>query len=75
MLTAFDLAGIEVSSGSACTAGIVDASHVLLAMGRTPDDAASAVRVSFGRTTTTDDIDALVRAFPLVIAQASAAGV
>ena len=75
MLTAFDLAGIEVSSGSACTAGIVDASHVLLAMGRSPADAASALRVSFGRTTTPEDIDAFVRAFPLVIAQAGAAAV
>src|SRR6187402_1491050 len=70
MLTAFDLEGIEVSSGSACTAGIVDASHVLLAMGRSPADAASALRISLGRTTTPDDVDAFVRAFPLVIAQA-----
>ena len=69
MLTAFDLLGLEVSSGSACTAGIVDASHVLLAMGRTPADAASALRVSFGRTTTSDDIDAFLQAFPLVIGQ------
>ena len=59
MLTALDLEGIEVSSGSACTAGIVDASHVLLAMGRTQADSASALRVSLGRTTTDDDIDAL----------------
>ena len=68
-LTALDLAGIEVSSGSACTAGVVDASHVLLAMGRSPGDAASALRISLGRTTTPDDVAALKRALPLVVAQ------
>jgi cysteine desulfurase len=62
MLTALDLAGVEVSSGSACTAGIVDASHVLLAMGRTEVDAASALRVSLGRTTQPSDLAALQRA-------------
>ena len=74
MLTALDLAGIEVSSGSACTAGIVDASHVLLAMGRTQADAASALRVSLGRTTTGADVDAFTQALPFVLAQARAAG-
>ena len=74
MLTALDLAGIEVSSGSACTAGIVDASHVLLAMGRSTADAASALRISLGRTTTADDIDAFVRAFPQVVARSGAEG-
>ncbi len=73
MLTAFDLLGLEVSSGSACTAGIVDASHVLLAMGRCVADAASALRISFGRTTTRDDVVAFVSAFPLVIEQARVA--
>lgn len=61
MLTSLDLAGIEVSSGSACTAGVVDASHVLLAMGRSQSDAASALRVSLGRTTVLEDIEALKR--------------
>ena len=74
MLTALDLAGIEVSSGSACTAGIVDASHVLVAMGRSHADAASALRVSLGRTTTQADVDALTAALPLVVSQASVAG-
>jgi cysteine desulfurase len=59
LLSALDLAGVEVSSGSACTAGIVDASHVLLAMGRTEADAASGLRVSLGRTTTSEDVEAL----------------
>jgi cysteine desulfurase len=68
MLTALDLAGVEVSSGSACTAGVVDASHVLLAMGRTQADAASALRVSFGRTTTREDIAALQTALVTMLA-------
>ena len=71
MLTALDLAGIEVSSGSACTAGIVDASHVLVAMGRSQADAASALRVSLGRTTTAADVDAFAAALPVAVGSAS----
>jgi len=67
MLTGLDLAGVEVSSGSACTAGIVDASHVLLAMGRTQADAASALRVSLGRTTTREDVVALETALASLV--------
>ena len=70
MLAALDLRGIEVSSGSACTAGIVDASHVLIAMGRSVEDAASALRISLGRTTTEADVDALNAALPDVVARA-----
>ncbi len=48
LLMNFDLMGIAVSSGSACSSGKVKASHVLSAMGFSPDEAASALRFSFG---------------------------
>ncbi len=52
-----DLAGISVTSGSACTSGAIKPSHVLLAMGRNFETAKSTVRFSFGRYTTDDEID------------------
>ncbi|MGC4175149.1 cysteine desulfurase family protein [Demequina sp.] len=66
MLSALDMAGVEVSSGSACTAGVVDASHVLVAMGRTEADAASGLRVSLGRTTVPENIEALKAALAAI---------
>ena len=56
-LIAFDLAGVAVSSGSACASGKVAASHVLAAMGVDPDLARGAIRVSLGWTTAEQDID------------------
>src|SRR6266446_2901853 len=55
-----DLKGIAVSAGSACTAGSVEPSHVLVAMGVPLDWAMGAVRFSLGRSTTADDIDYVV---------------
>jgi cysteine desulfurase len=59
----FDLKGIAVSAGSACSSGKVGASHVLTAMGLAPEVARSAIRVSIGRGTTEDDIAAFLAAF------------
>lgn len=53
---ALDLAGFSVSSGPACSSGRVRASHVLTAMGESDATAGSAIRVSFGWTTTAEDI-------------------
>ena len=55
-----DLKGIAVSAGSACTAGSVEPSHVLVAMGVPLDWAMGAVRSSLGRSTTTEDVDVVV---------------
>ena len=55
LVMAFDLAGIAVSSGSACASGLVGRSHVLEAMGTTPDLRAGAIRVSFGWNSTEGD--------------------
>ena len=57
LLIAFDLEGIAVSSGSACSSGRVEKSHVLEAMGLAPEIARGAIRVSTGWTTTEADIE------------------
>lgn len=60
MLMNLDLAGVSLSSGSACSSGKVKASHVLIAMGVTEDDARGALRVSTGWNTTQNDIEKLL---------------
>ncbi len=72
-----DLKGVGVSAGSACTAGRVEPSHVLVAMGLPLDWAMGAVRFSLGRTTTAADIDYVIECLvPLVhkLRQASPVG-
>jgi cysteine desulfurase len=59
----FDLAGIAVSSGSACSSGRVQPSHVLEAMGFGPELARGAVRLSLGWSTTEEDIDFALEAW------------
>jgi cysteine desulfurase len=60
---AFDLEGVAVSSGAACSSGRVQPSHVLAAMGVAPALARGAVRVSLGWSTTEDEIDRFIRAW------------
>ncbi|MDE1145560.1 MAG: aminotransferase class V-fold PLP-dependent enzyme [Azospirillaceae bacterium] len=60
---ALDLAGVAVSSGSACSSGKVAASHVLAAMGLGPDLAGAAIRVSLGWSTTPKDVDRFIAAW------------
>ncbi|MFF1572866.1 cysteine desulfurase family protein [Leifsonia sp. NPDC058292] len=74
LLFLLDLAGVSVSTGSACQAGIPEPSHVLIAMGRDEPTARSALRFTLGRTTTQADVDALVAALPAAYEQASRAG-
>jgi len=66
-LIAFDLAGIALSSGSACSSGRVQTSHVLAAMGVEPDLARGALRLSLGWSTTQDDVESLLNAWNTVI--------
>lgn len=63
LLMAFDLEGIAISNGSACSSGSVKPSHVLKAMGADEKLAASALRISTGWSTTESDIDAFLNAW------------
>jgi cysteine desulfurase len=74
LLLLLDARGIEVSTGSACSAGIAQPSHVLLAMGADPDLARGSLRFSLGRTSTSEDVEALVSALPSVVERARSAG-
>jgi cysteine desulfurase len=74
LLLLLDAHGIACSTGSACTAGVAQPSHVLLAMGADPGAARSTLRFSLGHTSTKDDIDALVAALPAAVERARRAG-
>jgi cysteine desulfurase len=74
LLFLLDVAGVSVSTGSACQAGIPEPSHVLRAMGRSEVEARGALRMTLGHTSTDADVDALLTALPAAYAQASKAG-
>ncbi|GAA0982319.1 IscS-like cysteine desulfurase [Nocardioides aquaticus] len=73
LLMLLDARGIECSTGSACSAGVPQPSHVLLAMGRDEQLARSSLRFSLGRTSTEADVDALVAAIGPCVERARAA--
>lgn len=74
VLFLLDSLGFATSTGSACTAGMAQPSHVLLAMGRSKQDATDVQRFSMGPLTTPEAVQALIDALPGVIEQARAAG-
>ena len=74
LLMLLDARGIECSTGSACSAGVPQASHVLLAMGHTDAEARGSLRFSLGHTSTQDDVDAVVEAIGPVVERARNAG-
>jgi len=74
LLFLLDAKGVAVSNGSACTAGVTSASHVLLAMGYSQRDASSCVRVSLGHNSAPADIDAFLQHLPEAYERAKAAG-
>ena len=74
LLMLLDAQGIECSTGSACSAGVAEPSHVLLAMGADDDRARSSLRFTLGHTSTSADIDALVAALPGAVERARRAG-
>ena len=67
LLLNMDLEGIAVSSGSACSSGSADASHVILAMGKSPLVAQSAIRFSLGLTSAAGDVDYVLEVLPRII--------
>lgn len=74
LLMLLDARGIECSTGSACNAGVPQASHVLLAMGCSDSEARGSLRFSLGHTSTQADVDAVVEAIGPVVERARAAG-
>src|SRR5262249_34858585 len=62
VLHELDLQGVTVSTGSACSAASPGPSHVLLAMGRSPEEAHTSVRFSLGEANQEQDIETIVRA-------------
>jgi cysteine desulfurase len=75
LLILLDARGIECSTGAACTAGVTQPSHVLLAMGAAPAAARSSLRFSLGRTSTAADIAEVLDAIEPVVARARGAGI
>lgn len=74
LLLLLDAQGIECSTGSACTAGIAQPSHVLLAAGADPDLARGTLRFSLGHTSTEADVEALATAIGPAVERARGAG-
>lgn len=69
LLAGLDLEGICASSGSACSAGSLEPSHVMLALGVPADDANALVRFSLGRESTLEEVEAVCAALPRIIAR------
>ncbi len=67
IILSLDMAGIAVSSGSACTSGATEPSHVLVAMGVPPQEASSAIRFSLGKDNTSEEIDYLLETLPQIV--------
>jgi cysteine desulfurase len=70
MLMALDLRGVACSAGSACQSGSISPSHVLSAIGASPDLASAAIRMSLGALTTDACIDRVAELFPTLVAKA-----
>lgn len=69
LLLLLDEAGICASSGSACASGSLEPSHVLLAIGRSPQLASASLRLTLGRGTTGEDVDTLLAVIPAAVAR------
>ena len=67
LVIALDLLGVESSTGAACSSGAIEPSHVLTAIGLSPDEARSSLRFSLGRTTTAEDIEAAIKIIPAAV--------
>ncbi|MFG2884394.1 cysteine desulfurase family protein [Streptomyces sp. NPDC048297] len=74
LLLLLDAQGIECSTGSACTAGVAQPSHVLLATGTDPELARGTLRFSLGHTSTEADVEAVAKAIGPAVERARAAG-
>jgi len=73
LLLLLDARGVECSTGSACSAGLAQPSHVLIAMGMDEADARSSLRFTLGHTSSASDVDALLAALPAAVERARVA--
>ncbi|MDQ6766725.1 MAG: aminotransferase class V-fold PLP-dependent enzyme [Candidatus Eremiobacteraeota bacterium] len=69
VVVGLDLAGIEISTGSACSSGALEPSHVMQAIGLVPAQARGSIRLSLGRTTTNADVKRVLDVLPALIAR------
>ncbi len=69
LVISFDLKGLAVSSGAACSSGAIEPSHVLTAMGLRPDRARSSIRFSLGKQNTAEDVDFALALVPETLAR------
>ncbi len=69
MVIALDLKGRAVSTGAACSSGASEPSHVLTAMGLTPDRARASIRFSLGKQNTEEEVDFAVSLVPETVAR------
>lgn len=67
LLISLDMQGICVSTGAACSAGATGASHVMMSLGLSTEEARSSLRISFGRFSKESDVRALVEALPKIV--------
>ncbi|MCK2212807.1 cysteine desulfurase [Actinomadura sp. ATCC 31491] len=74
LLMLLDAKGVECSTGSACSAGVAQPSHVLLSMGADAAAARGSLRFSLGHTSTRDDVDRLIEVLPAAVERARRAG-
>ena len=74
LLMLLDAKGVECSTGSACSAGVAQPSHVLLAMGAEAAAARGSLRFTLGHTSTRDDVDRLIEVLPAAVERARRAG-
>jgi len=74
LLMLLDAKGVECSTGSACSAGVAQPSHVLLAMGASVNRARGSLRFTLGHTSTRQDIDRLMDVLPVAVERARRAG-
>ncbi|HET6878374.1 MAG TPA: cysteine desulfurase family protein [Jatrophihabitans sp.] len=74
LMMLLDAKGVECSTGSACSAGVAEPSHVLIAMGATPEQARSSLRFSLGHDSTRADVDAALEAIGPAVERARRAG-
>jgi cysteine desulfurase len=74
ILLSLDLHGIAASTGSACTSGSVDPSHVLIAMGLSPEWSHGSLRLTLGKANTEDDVEAVLTTLPGIVEKVRSLG-